>query len=182
MSFWLYPLLAALLIGLLGESRMPSGFALPGWLLSGLLVWSLLEYLLHRFFFHWIPENRAIRRFLAKLHLRHHGDPREPSHILVRPHYSLPISLLLLASFAASFGWSAGVWIMVGTWSGFLYYELVHYRIHVSKQSNGLLGVQRRWHFYHHFIDDRFCFGVTSPLWDLLLGTYRRLSDSKSSS
>ncbi len=175
-SFWLYPMLAAgLLVSLAAAGFAVSALSMLGWAFLGLLVWSLLEYLMHRFLFHWTPENRAIRRFLASLHLRHHGAPREPGHILVRPQYSLPLSGLLLVVWSLLLGWVPAVALMVGTWSGFLYYEAVHYRIHMSKKSAGLLGLQRKSHFYHHFVDDEHCFGVTSPLWDWILGTYRRL-------
>lgn len=170
-SFWLFPLLGAALIWTLPELSP----VLAGWLLLGVLTWTLLEYLFHRYVFHWIPRNRAVRLFMAKLHLRHHGAPREPSQILVRPWYSLPISAVLFSGVALAAGWTAAVGVMLGVWAGFLYYEAVHYRIHLSKRSGGLLGVQRRWHFYHHFVDDHFCYGVTSPLWDWVLGTYKTL-------
>jgi len=51
--------------------------------------------------------------------------------------------------------------------------EILRRREHVTAG----VGLHGRWarrhHFYHHFDDARFNHGVTSPLWDLLMGTYR---------
>ena len=32
----------------------------------------------------------------------------------------------------------------------------------------------RRHHFYHHFINAKMNHGVTTPIWDLVFGTYRK--------
>ena len=61
--------------------------------------------------------------------------------------------------------------ITLGVWAGFLYYEWVHYRVHISSSVRGLNSHRRR-HFAHHFVNDRTGFGVTSPLWDVVFGTY----------
>lgn len=172
-SFWIYPSLACLLLVLSLRQRPPWEQLL--WLIPlGGFIWSLLEYLLHRFLFHWIPRHRGIRKVVQSLHLSHHGDPRNPDKILVRPIYSLPVSALFLGIFYTVTGslFSASA-LLTGIWMGFLYYELVHYRMHLSKVSGGLLRVQRQGHFYHHFVDQHHCFGVTSPLWDRIFGTYR---------
>ncbi|MDA2924754.1 sterol desaturase family protein [Acidobacteria bacterium AH-259-L09] len=175
-SFWIYPSLACFLLYLSSVSGEDLKWNTLLWLVPiGLLMWSLLEYVLHRFFFHWTLQNPKMRRILQQLHLSHHGDPRNPDKILVRPIYSLPVSALLLGALYVLAGFFAAVGLLIGIWLGFLYYESVHYRLHLSISSNGLLRYQRRRHFYHHFVDDDNCFGVTSPLWDLLFGTYRRI-------
>ncbi|MDA2934859.1 sterol desaturase family protein, partial [Acidobacteria bacterium AH-259-D05] len=135
----------------------------------GLFIWSLLEYVLHRFFFHWTPENRTLKRIVQQLHWNHHGDPRNPDKILVQPCYSLCVSGLFLGGLYALTGsFFTAVGLLVGIWTGFLYYEVVHYRLHLATGDGGILKHQRGWHFYHHFVDSHHCFGVTSPLWDLL--------------
>jgi 4-hydroxysphinganine ceramide fatty acyl 2-hydroxylase len=64
--------------------------------------------------------------------------------------------------------------VLVGVWAGFLYYESVHYRVHFNLSGSGFIARQRRTHFYHHFTNNRVCFGVTSPLWDYVFGTALR--------
>ena len=184
-SFWIYPLLSSLLF-LLSRPH-ETGTRLPVLLGIGLALWSLLEYLLHRFFFHWTPRNHRMRHIIHQLHFNHHRDPRHPGKILVHPLYSLPISAVFGCGFyvaTESLFFTTG--LLAGLWTGFLYYEWVHYRLHLGKKSRGLLKHQRGWHFYHHFVDPHHCFGVTSPVWDVIFGTWasteRQTADQKSRS
>ena len=63
--------------------------------------------------------------------------------------------------------------LMTGSIAGYLYYEAVHFWIHRGGQSAGWLGPQRAHHLFHHFKDSTRCLGVSTPLWDLVLGTQR---------
>lgn len=181
-TFWFYPL-AALTLVLYIRQNYPAGW-LPylSWILAGVAAWTVLEYLLHRFLFHGDPGNSRLLPLRRTIHLHHHGRPRNAERILIRPVFSLTASgalFGLLYLLTQNFFLSAGV--MTGLWTGFLYYESVHLRIHLSKREGPLLTLQRRSHFYHHYVDDRFCYGVTSPIWDFLLGTYRSSSPGRSS-
>ena len=173
-SFWIYPLLGVILFylaALLEPGRRPGGLLWCS--LLGLLIWTVLEYFLHRMF-HWNSGIRKVDQLFRKIHLHHHAEPRNRDRILVRPIFTLPISGLLFGLLywaSRSVYWAAAV--MVGIWMGFLYYEWVHYRVHLSSTESRLLRRQRRLHFYHHFVDGRNCFGVTSPLWDMICGTFR---------
>ena len=166
-SFVIFPALGAVLLYLSGRRVQPERFGeLPCLFPAGLFLWTILEYGLHRFAFH----SRSV--ILNRLHLEHHVEPRNPDLILVRPSIALGISALLiavLAGLARDPFRVAG--IMTGVWSGFLYYESVHYRVHMSLVDSKLLQAQRRAHFIHHYSDARIGFGVTSPLWDRILGT-----------
>src|SRR4051794_18026880 len=126
-SFWMFPLVAILLIYLLGmiePERHPGELF---WLfLFGIFLWTLLEYGLHRFLFHIDFEfrNRRLAEFLNSSHLNHHTAPRDPDKLLVKPAFGLTVSTILfgLAYVASgSFFYASG--IMAGIWVGFLYYE-----------------------------------------------------------
>jgi sterol desaturase/sphingolipid hydroxylase (fatty acid hydroxylase superfamily) len=175
-SFWIFPLLGALLLYL--TSRSQNGpFRELIWLVpAGIFAWTLLEYGLHRFLFHiQIPvPNPRLREFVHGSHLEHHASPRDPSKVLVHTSYALMVSTILYALLFASFqnAFSAAS-LLVGIWIGFLYYEAVHYRVHFSLSGSGVIARQRRAHFYHHFTNNKRCFGVTSPLWDYVFGTMK---------
>ncbi len=142
--------------------------------LSGIFVWTLLEYGLHRFVFHvQIPlRNLRLRDLVNASHLSHHAAPRDPTKVLVQPVYGLVISAILYGLiYAVLRSPLSTTIIMIGIWTGFLYYEAVHYRVHFSLSPSGLIARQRRTHFYHHFTNNKRCFGVTSPLWDYVFGT-----------
>ncbi len=177
-SFWIFPPLALALVYLASRVEPDRRFGDFFWLFPiGVLIWTLLEYGLHRFVFHiQIPvRNARLRKIVNASHLAHHASPRDPSKLLVHPLSGLVISAILyglLSTVMKSFFSAAGV--MLGIWAGFLYYEALHYRVHFSLSPSGFIAGQRRAHFYHHFTNNKRCFGVTSPLWDYVFGTTAR--------
>jgi len=174
-SFWIFPLIAFVLLFATSRSQPEGSLGHSVWFFPfGLLLWTLLEYTLHRFAFHIQRpiHNPHLREILNMSHLGHHAAPRDPTRVLVHPLYGLVISALLYAAIylTSSNAFSTAV-IMAGIWAGFLYYEAVHYRVHFSLSASGLIAWQRRGHFYHHFTNNKRCFGVTSPVWDYVFGT-----------
>ena len=174
-SFWIFPPIALVVLNLAFRAEPQSSRIDLLWLfLLGMVIWTLLEYGLHRFVFHIQvpPQNPRLRNLVNAIHLGHHSSPRDAMKVLVRPVYALAVSAVLygiLDLVSSSLFVSAG--IMAGTWAGFLYYEAVHYRVHFSLSPSGIISRQRRAHFHHHFTNNRRCFGVTSPLWDHVFGT-----------
>lgn len=175
-TFWIYPLLMTgfvLLAFGLESNRTGLEFLLL-WAV-GLFAWTLLEYLTHRLGFHGDPDRRKLQRLRLRIHLSHHGFPRDLERLFVRPVYSIPASAIFVGLlFLASGSWFTTGGLMCGLWSGFIYYEWVHCRLHFSNSERLPLKYQRQWHFYHHFVDEKKCFGVTNPLWDMVFGTFRK--------
>jgi sterol desaturase/sphingolipid hydroxylase (fatty acid hydroxylase superfamily) len=148
--------------------------AKPALIALGVLVWTLIEYLMHRFLLHYRPQAPARLEIVKMLHLGHHRNPRDEAKITVPVFASLPIAGGLLGVFRLMAGdWQAAALLLAGTIAGYLYYELVHFRIHCSTHRGRWLRQPRANHFFHHFKDQTRCFGVTTPLWDLVLGTGR---------
>lgn len=157
------------------------GFALyKGWTTSGLrpvmvlaffglgvLVWSLFEYLLHRFIFHMRPSddfNSKARMFM--FHGYHHEFPND-KHRLVAP---LIMSLPLGAMFGVIYFFLAGnAWLpmLAGTALGYLSYDWIHYYTHHFRPKKGIGKYLRRFHMVHHYKDWDRNHGISSPLWDL---------------
>jgi sterol desaturase/sphingolipid hydroxylase (fatty acid hydroxylase superfamily) len=174
-SFWVFPAIGVVLLyfSLRAEPQRSMGHILLFFGL-GVFTWTLLEYLLHRFLFHiQLPiKNPRTRDMVNGSHLLHHASPRDRNKILVHPLYGLVVSALLYGLLYAVFLNAASVALLLtGIWAGFLYYEAVHYRVHFSLSGSGLVARQRRPHFYHHFTNNKECFGVTTPLWDYVFGT-----------
>jgi 4-hydroxysphinganine ceramide fatty acyl 2-hydroxylase len=173
----MFPLLAILLISvsrMIEPERHTSELV---WLLPiGMFVWTLLEYGLHRFIFHidFKFQNPKTAELVNSSHLNHHAMPRDPDKLLVRPGYGLTVSAILFGlAYLVSGSFFSTSGIMAGIWAGFLYYEAVHYRVHLTAAPSGFIARQRRAHFYHHFTNREKCFGVTSPLWDYVFRTQR---------
>jgi sterol desaturase/sphingolipid hydroxylase (fatty acid hydroxylase superfamily) len=171
----MFPLLASLLIVVATRLEPDRNAGDLLWLfLLGVIAWTLLEYGLHRFVFH-VPyqfRNPKTAEFVNASHLNHHSAPRDPDKLLVKPAYGLVISAFLFGiTFAVTRSFFSTAGIMSGIWAGFLYYEAVHYRVHLTTAPSGFIARQRRAHFYHHFTNRERCFGVTSPLWDYVFKT-----------
>ncbi len=59
-----------------------------------------------------------------------------------------------------------------GLTAGYLWYDLTHYAVHHLRPRTALGEMQRRNHMIHHFKRPDRLFGVTTPLWDLVFGTW----------
>jgi sterol desaturase/sphingolipid hydroxylase (fatty acid hydroxylase superfamily) len=140
----------------------PLGLAASaGLVAAGIALWTLIEYLLHRFAFHGFAP-----------HYEHHADPVDPAYILAPIWFSLSAAVAVWLGLALAMGsWAQSALTGAGVVCGYLGYEWVHLRIHSQAAGGRLLRIWRRRHFYHHFANDRRCFGVTSPIWDLAFGS-----------
>ncbi len=138
---------------------------------SGGLAWTLLEYLIHRFMGH----HRRLRRTPFGIeHVRHHAEgdyfaPTWKKALAAAAFLALvaPIAILL-AGVGPGLGFALG---LIGCYVG---YEVQHRRNHTHAGIGGYGRWARRHHFHHHFVDPKTNHGVSSPMWDLVFGTYRR--------
>ena len=142
--------------------------------ISGLFSWTLIEYLMHRFFFHCSADSK-IGRFLVQLfHGFHHDDPQDPTRLVMPP---IPAVLILgLGCF-----WMHGMLperysfiFMASFLIGYLGYDYIHYATHHFSMKSRIGRFLKRHHFHHHFTDDSVKFGVSVPLWDYVFGTYKQ--------
>ena len=131
-------------------------------LLCGLLLFTLVEYCFHRWLFHGsVP-------FLEPGHRRHHDNPQGYDSM---PFFLAPIGVLALTGlFMALLPMNYALLLAGGLSAGYATYGLSHCVIHYMRFRHP---VARRWaashHIHHHHPDKNF--GVTTPLWDILLGT-----------
>lgn len=141
--------------------------AAPGVLalvICGLLVWSLAEYLIHRFGFHHAP-------ILRPMHMAHHASPRA----LTGTPTFVTVAVFFLAVFwplTMALPERAAMALTAGIMIGYLGYVGVHYLVH-HRGSGGRPWMRRliRLHALHHH-DVAHNFGVTSAVWDRVFGTY----------
>jgi len=69
------------------------------------------------------------------------------------------------------FGFSPGIIVFLGLVTGFICYEVLHYRIHFARPDNRFETYLRIRHLAHHSVMPDAIFGVTNALWDRVLGT-----------
>jgi sterol desaturase/sphingolipid hydroxylase (fatty acid hydroxylase superfamily) len=138
---------------------------------AGLLLWTLVEYVLHRFVHERVTRLAGGR----PPHLGHHARPTDLSVMVTPLSFTLPAALVLwgLLRLVAGDWASAGI-VMLGVLGGYFAYEIVHYSVHMTT-AKGPLRYWRKHHFRHHFTDSKACYGVTTPLWDYV---FRSLESS----
>lgn len=141
---------------------------------GGLLLWTFIEYGVHRFVFH---ESSWIARLGSggPCHSRHHQTPSEPEFIPTPLSFSLPVAAAVLGLLRLALGsWERAAIMMAGVIAGYLFYEVLHLQIHANPEGGALLRRLRRYHYRHHFGEVDAGFGVSTPLWDALLRTLPR--------
>ncbi|MBX3464223.1 MAG: sterol desaturase family protein [Planctomycetes bacterium] len=145
---------------------------------AGLLVWTLVEYVLHRFVFHFAPREPApwLRRLVFLFHGIHHVQPWDPARLVMPPVVSIPLAVLfyllfdaVIVGLLAAPAWLAPVF--AGFLSGYLVYDLLHYATHHLPMPGAIGKRLKRHHLLHHHATPDQRFGVTSPLWDAVFGT-----------
>lgn len=160
--------------------------------LAGAGVWSLLEYVIHRFVFHppqWVEEEtRAVtaslapgqavipalptwrHRFYFLVHGVHHDYPNDSRRLVMPPSVSIPLAFVFYFLFQGLIGPLTPA-AFAGLVAGYLVYDTTHYLTHHSSGRTALGRYQKKRHFRHHYYDSTRNFGVSSPLWDLIWGT-----------
>ncbi|MEB2312755.1 MAG: sterol desaturase family protein [Sorangiineae bacterium] len=157
--------------------RLASPFAFA----SGAFAWTFAEYALHRFAGHAdrAPRSATRRRRLfdgdfGSEHQAHHADTRyftPTSHKVVAAAIAVT-GVGVLASLL--FGPRRGVSFAAGFAGAYAAYEIEHRRTHTHAPTGPHTRFTRRHHLSHHFTNPKLNHGVTTPLWDVVFGTYLR--------
>ena len=145
--------------------------AVLGILFLGILAWTLAEYVLHRYVFHWMKDTPRGRRIHFLLHGVHHDYPNDADRLVMPLGFSIPLSVVFYSLFHFAMTVRFGEPFFVGFVLGYLMYDGTHYAIHHFKQRTRLGKWVKRHHMLHHHLDHDGGFGVSSPLWDLVFGT-----------
>ena len=141
----------------------------------GVLAWTFTEYAMH----HWNGHLLKGKTRFSKEHLAHHA----------KQDYFLPLPGKLMRGFlvltplgvASSMLWGAslGIAFTIGFGLSYVWYEVLHYRIHFSAPRGRYGRWARKHHFSHHFNSAKSNHGVTTPLWDIVFGTYVKIDRVK---
>ncbi len=141
---------------------------------AGIVAFSLLEYLLHRFGFHWDPgPERSGRVRLFLVHGLHHQFPNDKWRLVAPPLMSWPLAIAIYSLYWALLGTTNATILFGGTCAGYLFYDWTHYYTHHFRSPKTRLGkLLRRAHAVHHFKLFHLNMGISSPVWDLVFGTF----------
>lgn len=152
-----------------------SGYLITGIFLSGLICWTLFEYIAHRYLFHFHAESGIGRRLVYIFHGNHHEYPRDTMRLFMPP-----VPSIIFASIVFGLIW--GIYrVLTGTGDyaliffpgflmGYLLYVSMHYAIHAFAPPKPFKALWRNHHLHHYKYPDK-GFGVSSSFWDLVFGT-----------
>lgn len=137
--------------------------------LGGMLSWTLFEYVVHRFVFHYITESRVIKTFHYYAHGIHHEFPRDHGRLFMPPAIALTVAAVVFGFFYLIMGVRAFMFFP-GFVIAYLLYAFLHYSIHRYRPPRGLKFLWRH-HLQHHYRCPKRAFGVSSPFWDFIFRT-----------
>ena len=138
----------------------------------GLFVWTITEYVMHRFVFHYVPEDKpwALRLHFI-FHGVHHDYPSDVRRLVLPPSVSIPLATLFYFLFNAILP-AGEIWgFFPGFILGYLIYDLTHYAIHHFNFKGSIWKKIKQHHMLHHYQDPNKGYGVSSPLWDKVFGS-----------
>jgi dihydroceramide fatty acyl 2-hydroxylase len=152
-----------------------SWLQIPAGMLIGVLIWTLTEYVMHRFVFHFHAKSPGLQKIFFMFHGVHHYQPQCKTRLVMPPVVSIPLAVfygIFYLMVDRLFG--APSWVpplFAGFILGYLVYDMIHYATHHFPMRSGYLKFLKRYHMQHHYKTPSERFGVSSPLWDKVFGT-----------
>ncbi|WP_118950879.1 sterol desaturase family protein [Taibaiella helva] len=142
-----------------------------GMFAAGLLSWTLFEYVLHRWIFHYVPKAKWALRLHFIFHGVHHDYPNDMKRLVMPPSVSIPLAFGVYFALRALMPpvylypfFSAFV-------VGYIIYDTMHYALHHFNFKGEFWKKIKKHHMLHHYSDASKGFGVSSELWDKVLNS-----------
>jgi dihydroceramide fatty acyl 2-hydroxylase len=138
---------------------------------AGFLAWTFVEYVLHRWVFHYLGPKPWQRRFHFIAHGVHHDFPQDATRLVMPLGVSIPLGAIFSTLFYLTLGPTLWGPMFAGFGLGYLAYDGTHYAVHHWKLSSSVGRWLKRHHMLHHHTGLEARYGVSTPLWDVLFGT-----------
>lgn len=161
-DFALYSLAVVMLSGLLIIKAANDHHLIKN-ILLGLITWTAIEYVLHRFVLHGLQP-------FKNWHSEHHA---RPTALICAPTIVSATLIMLLVFLPALYLgslWGASAFTL-GVLIGYLTYAIMHHAIHHSRINNQWIKQRKLAHGLHHHLAMPVYFGVTSSFWDMIFNT-----------
>lgn len=128
----------------------------PVGIILGLMLWTLAEYLLHRFLFHFPAKTPGQERISFLFHGIHHEQPKIKTRLVMPPAVSIPLALVFYGLFVFVFTLLFGIpnWVssvFAGFITGYTFYDMTHYATHHTPMKKGYFRTVRQQHMHPIF-------------------------------
>lgn len=148
----------------------------------GVFLWTLSEYMLHRYLFH-LPEglmlHPVIRWFHFMIHGIHHLIPMDPERLVFPPPLGFLIGLCIFAIQNFVFGGNLSRILYFGTMLGYVFYDIIHWWLHHGNGGLEYFKGLKRYHNLHHFFEVDLGYGISTKFWDYVFGTVITIKEQK---
>ncbi len=146
------------------------------YILIGMFIWTLTEYSLHRWLFHYHPTSDVGKRLIFMFHGVHHDYPSDKWRLVMPPSVSLPLATIFYIFFYLIFKFVIGMpWLTAPFFAGFLigylFYDITHYALHHFRLRKKFWLNLKKHHTKHHFSNPDLGFGVSNSFWDVIFRT-----------
>jgi len=138
---------------------------------AGIFVWTFIEYILHKYIFHFDAKSEFGKKIHFIFHGVHHDYPSDSRRLVMPPSVSIPLAALFYFIFIYLVGEVYVLPFFSGFIIGYLFYDLTHYAIHHFNMHNKFWLEIKNHHMLHHYHNQDKGYGVSSPLWDLVFGS-----------
>ncbi|MDB5136498.1 MAG: fatty acid hydroxylase [Mucilaginibacter sp.] len=133
----------------------------------GVFIWTFVEYIMHRFVFHYAPPNKPwAQRMHFIFHGVHHDYPSDAKRLVLPPSVSIPLAAIFYFLFNTILPANYIFGFFPGFILGYLFYDISHYAIHHFNFKGSIWKKIKQHHMLHHYQDPDKGYGVSSPLWD----------------
>ncbi len=139
-------------------------------LVLGILFFTLIEYVAHRFLYHSGKDYKDEANWQYTVHGIHHDHPRDEG-LLAMP---IILAMILAAIFFLLFYFIMAEYTYFfwpGFFLGYAVYLYIHYIVHAQKPPKNIFRYLWRHHAIHHYLYENKAYGVSSPIWDIIFGT-----------
>ena len=147
-----------------------TGLETTGLFFAVFFVFTLVEYVMHRYLFHIGTSTKRREKLQYTLHGVHHEYPKDKERLAMPPIMSIILATTLLFVFKLILG-DLVFAFLPGFLVGYACYLGMHFILHTFKAPKGIFNFLWANHAVHHYKDQTKAYGVSSPLWDYVFGT-----------
>lgn len=120
--------------------------------LPGIIVWTITEYILHRFVFHFEPSFTWGKRVHFIFHGVHYDYPKDAKRLVMPPSVSLPLAAGFYFLFSLIFVNKSHLQaFFAGFLVGYLMYDMMHYAMHHYNFKSSVMKKIKQHHMLHHY-------------------------------
>ena len=141
---------------------------------AGLIFWTLTEYGMHRYVFHYSATTKVGKYLVFLFHGIHHDDPQDPTRLVMPPVVSITLAIPFYYFFKLCLGSEACMPFFSGFMVGYLVYDYIHFATHHFMPRSQWGKTVKENHMKHHYMAKKGKWGVSTPFWDHVFGTFKQ--------